>query len=324
MNSVFSPGFQADQEIVINSAGTFLFAVNGDSDTITTFAINSNGALKRLATAPSNGQDPVSIGLDETSPDGPLMIVANQADDPMQTGGVPNVTNFTVDLATGLLTPVPNSTISYTSGLPTQALISPSGNFAFVLDESTLYSYSVGTDGLLSFNNSEVPVRGPIFLGATAHPKQRAIYVGLPAVNQMAVYTYNTAGDLALGKVIVNQGSLICWLTTDPAGNFLYTVETGTRTLTVYDISGSNFLKPVQVQHITLKAGTDTPANLKLDPTGQFLYVLGLQPNGQTPGNFLHVLNVSSVDGTLNETLNPIKIPVHAGEVPMGLAVVMK
>jgi 6-phosphogluconolactonase (cycloisomerase 2 family) len=129
---------------------------------------------------------------------------------------------------------------------------------------------------------------------------------------------------LALGKVIVNPGSLICWLTTNPAGTVLYTVETGTRTLTVYDISGSNFLKPVQIQHFTLKAGTDEPTNLKLDPTGQFLYVLGLQPNGQTPGNFLHVLNVSSVDGSLTETVNPIKIQVHAGEVPMGLAVVMK
>ena len=116
----------------------------------------------------------------------------------------------------------------------------------------------------------------------------------------------------------------ICWLTTDPAGNHLYTVESGTRTLTLYDISGANFLKPVQVQQVTLKAGTDEPTNLKLDPTGQFLYVLGLQPNGQTPGNFIHVLNVSSVDGSLTETLNPVKIPLHTGEVPMGLAVVMK
>ena len=325
MNSVFSPGFQADQEIVVNSAGTLLFAVNGDSDTITSFAINSDGTLTNLATAASNGQDPVSIGLDETSPAGPVIVVANQADDPLQTGGIPNTTNFTVNLASGVLTAIANSTITYPTGMNvTQALISPSGKFTFVIDGGTLFSYSVGTDGLLTLNNTEGTIRGPIFLGETAHPKQRAIYAGLPAVNEMGVYTYNTAGVLALAKVIVNQGSLICWLTTDPAGNHLYTVESGTRTLTLYDISGANFLKPVQVQHVTLKAGTDEPTNLKLDPTGQFLYVLGLQPNGQTPGNFLHVLNVSSTDGSLTETLNPIKLPLHTGEVPMGLAVVMK
>jgi len=328
MNSVFSPGFQADQEIQTNAAGTLLFAVNGDSNTITTFAINSDGSLTNLATADSGGQDPVSIGVDDNSPAGPQITVVNQADDPLQTGGIPNITSFTFDETTGVLTPVANSTVSYPSGsLPAQALVSPSGKFNFVvqfMDGGLLTSYNVGAGGLLSVNNSMLPVRGPVFLGAAAHPKQRVVYVGMPAVNQMGVYTYNTAGQLALGKVIVNQGSLICWLTADPTGNYLYTVESGTRTLTVYNVGGSNYLKPLQVQHLTLKAGTDEPTNVKIDPTGKFLYVLGLQPNGQAIGNFLHVLNISSTDGTLTETLNPIKIPVHSGEVPMGLAVAMK
>lgn len=323
-NSVFSPGFQADQEIVINSAGTLLFAVNGDSDTITSFAINSDGSLIFLATVGSNGQDPVSIGLDETSPAGPQITVVNQADDPLQTGGIPNITSFLVNLASGVLTPVANSTIMYATGtLPSQALVNPGGNFVFVLDSGTLFSYSVGSDGLLTLVSSQKTVRGPIFLGETAHPKLRAIYTGLPPVNQMVVYTYNTAGALAFAKDIVDPGSLLCWLTTDPAGTHLYTVENATNTVTLYNIAGANFLKPIEVQHFTLMSG-GLATNVKLDPTGTFLYVLGLQPNGQTPGNFLHVLNVSSVDGTLTETLSPIKIPVHAGEVPMGLAVVMK
>jgi 6-phosphogluconolactonase (cycloisomerase 2 family) len=327
-NSVFSPGFQADQEIVVNSAGTLLLAVNGDSDTITSFAINTDGSLVNLTSANSNGQDPVSIGLDETSPAGVMVTVVNQADDPLQTGGIPNINTFTLNEATGVLTPVANSTINYPTGsLPAQALVSPSGKFVFVVQfmgGGLFTSYSVGSTGLLTTINSMLPVRGPVFLGAAAHPKLRSVYVGMPAVNQMAVYTYNTGGSLAFAKDIVNPGSLICWLTTDPGGNHLYTSETGTRTITVYNISGSNYLKPAQVQHFTLKPGTDEPTNVKLDPTGLFLYVLGLQPNGQTPGNFLHVLNVSSVDGSLTETVNPIKIPVHTGEVPMGLAVVLK
>jgi len=328
MNSVFAPGFQADQEIVVNSAGTLLFAVNGDSDTITSFSINTDGSLVNLSSASSGGQDPVSIGLNELSPAGPMVTVVNQADDPLQTGGIPNINTLLLDETTGALTPVAGSTINYPAlSLPAQALVSPSGKFVFVVQfmgGGLFTSYSVGTDGLLTTINSMLPVRGPVFLGATNNPKQRAVYVGMPAVNQMAVYTYNNSGVLAFAKDIVDPGSLICWLTTDPGANHLYTVETGTRTVTVYNISGSNFLKPLQTQHFTLKAGTDEPTNLKLDPTGQFLYVLGLQPNGQTPGNFLHVLNVSSVDGSLTETANPIKIPVHVGEVPMGLAVVLK
>lgn len=321
-NSVFAPGFVADQEIVVNAAGTLLFAVNGDSNTITSFGINSDGSLTNLATAASNGQDPVSIGLDENSPAGPQITVANQANDPKQSGGTPNITSFTVDLTTGILTPVDNSTITFSMGSPAQALVSPSGRFVFVTAGSTLNSYSVGAGGLLILNNSEI--QSQALEGETVHPKQRVIYVGMPSINQLSIDSYNTAGDVALVRNIPNPGSLICWLTTNPAGTRLYTVESATRSLTVYDISGANALNPVQLQHVTVSGTTDEPTNLKLDPTGQFLYVLGLQPNQQTPGNFLHVLNVSSADGTLTETQTPIKIPIHSGEVPMGLAVVMK
>jgi len=323
---VNSPGFQADQEIVVNQAGNLLFAVNGDSNTITAFQINANGSLTLTNTAPSNGQDPVSIGLDDNSPAGPQMTVVNQAADPNQTGGTPNITSFLVDETTGNLTPVANSTIDYPAGsLPAQALVSPSGKFLFTVQfmgGGALTSYQVGTGGLLNLNNSQIPARGPVFLGAAAHPKQRVVYVGMPAVNQFGVYSYNTAGLLALAKVIVNPGVLVCWMTTNAAGTRLYTVESTSNSVTVYDVSGGNFLKPVQLQHVTLMTGGN-PANVKLDPTGAFLYVLGLNETGTT-GNFLHVLNVSSVDGTLTETLAPLKIPIHAGEVPQGLAVVMK
>jgi 6-phosphogluconolactonase (cycloisomerase 2 family) len=323
---VNAPGFQADQEIVVNQTGNLLFAVNGNSNTITAFEINGNGSLTLTNTIASNGQDPVSLGLDDNSPAGPQMTVVNQASDPNQTGGIPNITSFLVDETTGNLTPVTNSTVNYPTGsLPAQAVVSPSGKFVFVvqfMDGGALTSYDVGAGGLFLLDNSQLPSRGPVFLGAAVHPKQRVVYVGMPAVNMFGVYTYNTAGFLALGKVIVNPGTLVCWMTTNPAGTRLYTVESTSNTVTVYDISGGNFIKPVQLQHVTLMTGGN-PTNVKLDPTGAFLYVLGLNETGTT-GNFLHVLNVSSADGTLTETLPPLKIPIHAGEIPQGLAVVMK
>ena len=321
-----APGFQADQEIVVNPSGNLLFAVNGDSNTITAFKINGDGSLTLSATSPSNGQDPVSIGFDGTSIAGPQMTVVNQAADPRQTGGVPNATSFLVNNTSGALTPVANSTIQLPAGsLPADAVVSPSGKFVFLVQfmgGGLLSSYTVGSSGLLTLNNTEVPSRGTTFLGAAVHPKQRVIYVGMPVVNMFGVYTYSTAGTMAFGKVIVNPGTQICWMTTNIKGTRLYTSEAGSNTVTVYDISGANFIKPVQLQHLTLLAGGNA-ANLKLDPTGTFLYVLALNETGTT-GNFLHVLNVSSADGILTETLTPLSIPVPAGEIPQGLAVVMK
>jgi 6-phosphogluconolactonase (cycloisomerase 2 family) len=324
--SAGAPGFQADQEIVVNPSGNLLFAVNGHSNTISAFKINGDGSLTLSNTGASNGQDPVSLGFDGTSAVGPQMTVVNQAADPNQTGGIPNITSFLVDNTTGALTPVSNSTVNYPTGsLPADAVVSPSGKFVFVVQfmgGGALSSYNIASSGLLTLNNSEKPSRGPVFLGAAVHPKRRVIYAGMPAVNMFGVYTYNTVGTLALGKIIVNPGMLICWMTTDPKGNRLYTSEAGSNTVTVYDISGANFLKPVQLQHFTLMTGGNA-TNLKLDPTGAFLYVLGLNETGAT-GNFLHVLNVSSVDGTLTETLTPLSIPVPSGEIPQGLAVVKK
>ena len=321
-----APGFQSDQQIVVNPSGNLLFAVNGDSNTISAFKINGDGSLTLSATSSSKGQDPVSIGFDATSIAGPQMTVVNQAADPRQTGGIPNATTFLVNNTSGALTPVTSSTIALPTGsLPADAVVSPSGKFVFLVQfmgGGLISSYTVGSSGLLTLNNTELPSRGTTFLGAAVHPKQRVIYVGMPTVNMFGVYTYSTAGTMAFGKVIVNPGTQICWMTTDAKGTRLYTSEAGSNTITVYDISGANFLKPVQLQHFTLLAGGNA-TNLKLDPTGAFLYVLGLNETG-TSGNFLHVLNVSSADGTLTETLTPLSIPVPAGEIPQGLAVVMK
>ena len=325
-NPVFAPGFQADQEIVANAAGTLLFAVNGHSDTISTFNINSDGSLTLANTSASNGADPVSLGLDETPPAGTVMAVINQDADPGQAGGTPNATSFFVTPA-GDLTPVANSTISYAaSSLPAQALVSPSGRFVFVVQfmgGGALTSYDIGAGGKLVLNNSLTPSKGTVFIGATANAKQRAVYVGLPDVNMVGTYTYSSAGVIAFAHLTTNPGLQVCWMTSNKIGTRLYTTETNSNSVTVYDISGANFTKPKQLQHLPLMAG-GLATNVKIDPTGSYLYVLGLNDPPGGVGNYLHVLNISSADGTVTETTAPTSIPVPSGEIPQGIAVALK
>jgi len=321
-----APGFMADQEIVINKAGTLLFAVNGHSNTITTFKVNSDGTLTKASSVASNGQDPVSLGLAETSPAGEQMTVVNQNADPGQTGGTPNLTSFDVSSA-GVLTMVSNSTVDYpASSEPSQALVSPSAKFVFAVQfmgGGALTSYDIGAGGLLVLNNTLIPSKGTNFLGVNANAKQRAIYVGLPDVNMVGTYTYSTAGVMAFSHLTVNPGLQVGWLTSNAAGTLLYTAEPTSNSVTVYQIGGANFTKPKELQHLTLMAGGEA-TSLKLDPSGAFLYVLGLNNPPGGVGNFLHVLNVSSTDGTLTETVAPTAIPVAAGEIPQGLAVAQK
>lgn len=327
---VDSPSLQADGEVVTNAAGTLLLAVNGGSNTISVFGLGNDGTPTLMSTTPydSMGSDPVSIGLSETSPAGPYVTVVNQAADPAQPGMTPNVVGFFLDETTGILTPA-NTTITYpVASIPAQALPSPSGKFVFIVQfmgGGSFCSDSIGAGGLLVPNNCFLPNLDPVFLGSAAHPKQRALYVGQPGASAISVFTYSTAGVIAFQKTVSNPGSLVCWMTTNKAGTRLYTVESGTTgagsTVTVYDISGANFLSPVQLQHFTMINKTDNATNVHLDPTEKFLYVLSVNESGSA-ANYIHVMNVAS-DGTLTETLQPLKLPIHSGEIPQGLAVAM-
>jgi hypothetical protein len=328
---VDSPGIQADGEVVVNAAGTLLLAVNGGSNTISVFGISNTGALTLLSTTPypSLGSDPVSIGLSETSPAGAYVTVVNQAADPAQPNQTPNVVGFFLDETTGILTSA-NTSITYpVASIPAQAVPSPSGKFVFIvqfMDGGSFCSNSIGAGGLLVPNNCFLPNLDPVFLGAAAHPKQRVLYVGQPGASAVSVFTYNVAGNLAFQKTVANSGALVCWMTTNKAGTRLYTIESGATgagsTVTVYDISGANFTSPMQLQHFTMINKSDNGTNAHLDPTEKFLYVLGVNESG-TAANYLHVLNVSSADGTLTETVNPLLLPIHSGEIPQGLAVAM-
>ena len=172
---VGSPSLQADGEVVVNAAGTLLLAVNGGSNTISVFGISNTGVLTLMSTTPfpSLGSDPVSIGLDETSPAGPYVTVVNQAADPAQPNQTPNIVGFFLDETTGTLTSA-NTSVTYPMGsLPSQALASPSGKFEFIVQfmgGGSFCSFSVGAAGLLVANNCFLPNVGPAFLGAAVHP----------------------------------------------------------------------------------------------------------------------------------------------------------
>jgi len=106
--------FDSDQEIIVNSARTLLFAVNGGSDTIAVFTINKDGSLTPVAGSPfpSGGSNPVSVGLSNDD----VLVVVNQDQDPGNPGVfLPNYTSFHWPKG-GQLTQAKNSTIHLDQG----------------------------------------------------------------------------------------------------------------------------------------------------------------------------------------------------------------
>ncbi len=314
--------WDSDGELIINKAGTLLFAVNGHSNNISAFALNANGTLTSVAGSPfaSGGTQPASIGYkDNALGNGvSMMMLANKDSDPFQTATKPNYTSFTVSSA-GVLTMNPGSTLPLPAGSsPAQVLVRDSGPsffFGILYFGKRISTYKMTRAGIMTRISSLATPFDAV--GAVFHPIVRGIYVTLPPNSQINVYSYDTTGKLASAGTATNQGMAVCWAATNAAGTRLYTAETLSGTISVYDII--NPKQPVQMQHMAVAADGATaplPSHMKIDPTGKFLYVL--DRNG-----FLHVFDVVA-NGTVAENHAPFNLGLPASTVPLGVQVLMK
>jgi len=322
-----------DQQVIVNKAGTLLLTVNGFSNTVAVFAINSDASLTPIAGSPytSGGPQPASLGLfDGILGNGTsFLVVVNKESDPNQINPKqPNFQTFTM-ASNGTLTHNVGSQVTLPYGAsPSQAAIGQQ-HLVFGMQfagggvvgvPSQIYSYRIRSNGTLKLNSTVQTPTGNVFLGEVVHPTQTILYAALPADNQIAVYQYSIPGGILTYQTsVANTGSLTCWLAINAAGTRLYSGESASNSITVYDLT--NPLLPVQLQHLTLTPTTSgsSVTVMRFDPTGNFLYAIS---NSSTSSS-LHVMNVAS-DGTMTETLAPLTLPVPGGNYPIGLATLMK
>ncbi len=319
-------GFQQDddQQIVINKAGTQLFAVNGHSNTVVSFGINDDGSLSMIGSPVSSaGTQPASLGLFDgaLSNGSSLLAVVNKSSDPSQPNPkAPNIVTFTVDPG-GVLKANVGSKVTLASGSsPSQAAVGNSKLVfvdEFLASPSQLASYRIHSNGMLQFNGAvTAPPGTSLFLGEVVSPTGNYLYVALPVESKIAVYHYSvTSGLLSLVSTVSTPGLLPCWLTINAAGTHLYSADTQSGTISVFDVS--NPQQPAFRQQIQLstQVGNGQPWNVQIDPSGQFLYAV--------TGIGLHAMNILS-DGTLAELASPTLLPVPANTYPYGLAAVQK
>src|SRR5437868_1915431 len=64
-NPMVDAQWDSDGEIILNAAGSLLFAVNGDSNNIAAFKVNADGTLTAISGSPfaSGGPQPASIAF---------------------------------------------------------------------------------------------------------------------------------------------------------------------------------------------------------------------------------------------------------------------
>jgi 6-phosphogluconolactonase (cycloisomerase 2 family) len=346
-----------DKELVVSPDHRLLFAVNSGSNTIAMFRIHSDGSLEPVPGSPfpSGGIQPVSLALQ----DGHL-YVANKNQDPAQPNTKdPNYTAFRVIRVPGeeRLRPIPRSTIRDDLGSSPASLQSspvdenqvfavtfgvdipnptrPSTSF-----DSRLHSFRIGPRGRLteSENTPQTIPAGfspPLMLGLLAHPTERILYVGFVAAGFVGVYTYDDDGELTFVRAVGNSGRLVCWFAIDPDRKYFYTSDNGNDSISTYKIEpdatlGSHPQNPVEVQIVALNepdaTGPGAPFELSVDPSGQFLYVVGERRKNPdltvTGANVVHILQIDKATGLLTEaSFSPMPLPIPDVAHPHGMVV---
>jgi 6-phosphogluconolactonase (cycloisomerase 2 family) len=319
--------FDSDHEILVTPGKNFLLAVNSGGATVSVFKITAEGTLQAVhgSPFPSGGANPVSLCLT-----GDIVTVVNKADDPP-----PGLTGTAADYATFRLTAdgglVPTGHAVTAPGTsPTDATLSPAGYIEFGAQfpsDGLLRSFLVLPGGSIIPSASVTPpvetIAGslvqPLPLGLAAHPYLPILYVGFVNTNRLGVYVYDAIGGLHFVRTVPNSGTALCWVRVNKAATRLYTSNTITNSISVYDLSDP--IRPVEIQDLTLHGGNNS-YQITLDPTEQYFYVVGqvAVPDVTTAGNnVLHTLAVNR-DGTLTEVpSSPTVLSVPEGTRSQGV-----
>ncbi len=340
-----------DTPLAMSTDKKWLFAVNGNSNTIAALEILRDGSLRHVDGSPfdSMGIGPVSIAISNDT-----LVVANRNEDPHQLSALRSLPANFASFRIGA-----DGSLSFLSKVevgdghkPTQALVARAdGDLIFGNDfrvdvdfdgdgtVSRLFDTAPAVVGrieslrlsggiLRRIDNMELPETvqpapevPTVPLGIWDHPTKRLLYVGLVTRNQLGVFRYGTDGRLGFVAAVPNSGQDICWLRVNEDGTRLYAVNNLPRedqgdaagTLTVFDISGDRAEEPVEIQRLELPLPMGTFVNNRNIPQPNSTpFQLTLDPEGR----FVYVIN-QRIDQTAGN-LSPAGNVLHTLRVKDG------
>jgi 6-phosphogluconolactonase len=300
--------------------GKWILAVDPGNNEVSVLAVGTGGALTLAAGSPvsSGGIEPISVAIH-----GEVVYVANEGNG--TTGS--NYTGFTLG-DDGSLTPLTDSTVQLPpTALPGDILFNGTGrNLVGVevgtTDPSTflLDSFVVGDDGRLTpAAGSPFPAQAAGPFGSEFSPTDpHRLYVsnahGGTGNGSVSAFSVNPNAKLKSigGSPYADEQTAPCWVEISHDGRYLWTVNTGSTTISRYRILANGSL--TLLGSTPFSSGTGIrPFDARLDASGQNLYVVDAA-----------IASVSgfAVDGGSLSELASSPAALPAGATPFGIAIV--
>jgi 6-phosphogluconolactonase (cycloisomerase 2 family) len=255
---------QSQGSLVLSQDGSFLFAANAGSGTITTFRVVPFG-LAFVDQANSGGEGPLSIAIH-----GDLLYVLNIA----------NITGFRIQ-PSGRLSPIPSSTrfLATVGGRDlgdSDIAFNPSGSFLAVTERvaNQIVVFPVQADGTTGTpvpNNSH----GNTPFACAFTPTGILVVTeaaGAPGGSAASSYSIADGGTLdVISGSVPSQGAGACWNVVTRDGQFAVLTNAGSSNETLYSVSETGQLS---FHGITSAGQSVAPLDTALSANGLFLYTL--------------------------------------------------
>jgi 6-phosphogluconolactonase len=275
----------------LSADGHWIFAVDAGSNQISVLHIGTQGDLTLTDVASSQGVDPVSL----TYSSGRLYVV-NDGDATHPA----NVSGFS--LLSGKLVNIPQATKSLSTANPAAGEIraNPLSTELVVTEKNTsiIDGFRIFLDGSLS-NRISAPASGATPYGFSFNPvSPDQIVVSDAAANAVTTYAFQSDAIKTLDGPVADQQSAPCWLVVTNNGEFAYTANAGSTSVSGYAITGNGNLT---LQGTTSTGTGNNPIEMTLTPNNTNLYTLN--SNGTLSGFQVHqngsLTTVSSASVTI-------------------------
>lgn len=295
--------------LLVNAEGTFLYAVNAGSNSISVMAIGEDGTLALVgAPVASRGVEPASLALNSD-----LLYVANKGDGATP----PNYTGFRVN-TDGTLSRIKRRVEMNIGDNPTQVLFNRTGDKLIglrlggrIIDCFTVVRQNGKLRPTAQLGNQTGPFAA--VFNPTNDTQLVVSDVRLPGAISYSVTEQGQVNQITAVSNAPDRAA--CWIAIHNNGVSVWLANTGTSTLSLYTISNNGSLN-LMSNHSTLAFGR-APFEIVLDKNGQFLYELNTRAGSQS----IHVLRVTGDTGNGGlEDVAAVAIP--EGSAPAGLVVV--
>ena len=255
--------------LTLSQDHSLLFAVNAGSGNVSVFRVNGpNLQLSQIIS--SGGSAPVAIAQHED-----LVYVLNFAGDS-------SVVGFRLNDA-GTLVKMPNSIryLSTANSGPSSLAFSPDGRFLVVTEKITnnIDVFSVQSDGSLS-SPKVTPNPLPGLFDVIFSPDGAALIVQIGPTNTSNVssissYIVEEGGALSpITAYVPTLGAAACWVALTPNGQFAFTSNSASSTLSAFAVGSSGNVTAVPGTVVASLPAGATNIDLAVSQDAKYLYTL--------------------------------------------------